>query len=323
VFVVGSEGILDSVTNTRTLIDAAFRRRNECNPGVDFLFDRTHKTWEIPCGHTTLSVGHRTLIMGILNVTPDSFSDGGCFTDPDEAVKHALHMLVEGADIIDVGGESTRPGATPVDADEELRRVLPVIAEIRRRAPEAIISIDTYKAAVADAALDAGANIINDVWGLMKDLEMAAVAARRNVPVVVMHNQEGTLYKNLVHDVIAALRRSIRRAVEAGLPPEMIIIDPGIGFGKTAVQNLDLLKELQALQVLGRPILLGTSRKSTIGKVLGGVPVEERLEGTAATVALGIAAGADIVRVHDVKAMKRIAMMTDAIVRPGRGGFTG
>lgn len=285
------------------------------------MFERSTKTWSIPCGPATLELGRRTCIMGILNVTPDSFSDGGRYAAIAPAIERALEMRAEGADILDVGGESTRPGSQTVDADEELRRIIPVIRGIRAAAPDAIISIDTYKAVVAEAALQAGANLINDVWGLLKDPEIAGVAAKYQAPTVVMHNQEGTRYRELIHDIIASLRRSIRLAAAAGLPPDLLMIDPGIGFGKTVTQNLEVLRDLNELSVLGRPVLLGTSRKSTIGKVLGGLPVEERLEGTAATVALGIAAGADIVRVHDVKYMKRVALMTDAIVRPGRGGF--
>lgn len=287
------------------------------------MHDRIWKTWKLPCGPTTLELGRRTYVMGILNVTPDSFSDGGLYLSPQQAVVHARAMLAEGADILDVGGESTRPGHTPVPADEELRRVVPVIEAIRRQVPNAVISIDTYKAVVAEAALAAGANIINDVWGLLKDPHLATVAAKYQVPTVVMHNQESTEYKEIIHDIIASLRRSIRAAVAAGLPPDLVVVDPGIGFGKTAVQNLDVMKNLRKFQVLGRPILLGTSRKSTIGKVLGGLPAHERVEGTAASVALGIAQGAEIVRVHDVKAMKRVAMMTDAIIRPDHGGFEG
>lgn len=259
--------------------------------------------------------------MGILNVTPDSFSDGGLFIDVEKAVGHALEMLEEGADIIDVGGESTRPGHTEVDVDTEISRVVPVIRGIRERAPGAVISIDTSKSKVAEAAIAAGATMINDVWGLLRDPDLARVAARHQTPTVVMHNQEGTHYAELIHDIIRSLRRSIRTAVAAGLPPELILIDPGIGFGKTVEQNLDVMRDLAELKVLGRPILLGTSRKSTIGKVLGGLPPHERVEGTAATVALGISRGADVVRVHDVRHMKRVAMMSDAIVRPGRGGF--
>jgi dihydropteroate synthase len=287
------------------------------------VHERAVKTWTIPCGPTALTLGHRTHIMGILNVTPDSFSDGGQFLDVARAVARTLEMVAEGADIIDVGGESTRPGHTPVDAEEEIRRVVPVIRAIRAAAPAAVISIDSFKARVVEAALEAGANIINDVWGLLHDPDMARVAARFQAPTIVMHNQEGTHYEDLVHDVIRSLRRSIRTAVAAGLPPELIMIDPGIGFGKTPMQNLDLMRDMAELKVLGRPILLATSRKGTIGKVLGGLPPQERVEGTAATVAIGIANGADIVRVHDVQHMKRVAMMTDAIVRPGRGGFQG
>jgi dihydropteroate synthase len=285
------------------------------------VFERTFKSWTLPCGSQTLTIGQRTLVMGILNVTPDSFSDGGQYNDIDRAVARALEMLAEGADIIDVGGESTRPGHTPVDAEEELARVIPVVRAIRQAAPQAVISVDTYKARVAEAAIQAGANMINDVWGFLREPELARVCARHQVPAVLMHNQEGTVYQDLIHDIIRSLRRSIRIGVAAGLPPELMIIDPGFGFGKTPAQNLDTLKYLHELQVLGRPILIGTSRKSTIGKVLGGVPVSERLEGTAATVAIGIAHGADIIRVHDVKAMKRVAMVADAIVRPERGGF--
>jgi len=264
-----------------------------------------------------LTVGERTLVMGILNVTPDSFSDGGRWTDPDRAVERAVTMLQEGADIIDVGGESTRPGHTPVSAEEELRRLLPVVRALRQAVPHMVISVDTYKASVARAALEAGANIINDIWGLSRDPDMARVAAEFQAPVVVMHNQEGTSYQDLMGDIIRFLERSIETAAAAGLPRELVIVDPGFGFGKTTAQNLRVVNELSALQVLDAPILLGPSRKRAIGEVLGGLPVDERLEGTAATVAIGIARGADIIRVHDVKAMKRVAMMTDALVRPG------
>lgn len=272
---------------------------------------------QIPCGPTVLTVGERTLVMGILNVTPDSFSDGGRWTDPDRAVERAVTMLQEGADIIDVGGESTRPGHTPVSAEEELRRLLPVVRALRQAVPHMVISVDTYKASVARAALEAGANIINDIWGLSRDPDMARVAAEFQAPVVVMHNQEGTSYQDLMGDIIRFLERSIETAAAAGLPRELVIVDPGFGFGKTTAQNLRVVNELSALQVLDAPILLGPSRKRAIGEVLGGLPVDERLEGTAATVAIGIAQGADIIRVHDVKAMKRVAMMTDALVRPG------
>jgi dihydropteroate synthase len=287
------------------------------------LVDPGSKSWSIPCGERTLHLGDRTVVMGILNVTPDSFSDGGQYVDLQTAVLHALRMKAEGAEILDIGGESTRPGHTPVSEDEELARVVPVIRAVRSALPSVIISVDTYKAGVAAAALEAGADIINDVWGMQLDRNMAVVAAKYGAPVIVMHNQEEPVYHDLIHDLVAFFRRSIRMAVDAGLPPERIIIDPGFGFGKTAIQNLELLRRMSELKLLGRPILLGTSRKSTIGKVLGDLPPQERLEGTAATVAIGIQNGAEIVRVHDVQAIKRVAQMTDAIVRPGRGGFAG
>jgi dihydropteroate synthase len=287
------------------------------------LVDPGSKIWSIPCGERTLQLGDRTVVMGILNVTPDSFSDGGKYVDLQTAVFRALTMKAEGAEIIDIGGESTRPGHTPVDEEEELARVIPVIQAVRAALPSVLISIDTYKARVAEAALQAGADIVNDVWGLQRDRHMAAVAAKYGAPVIVMHNQEEPVYHDLIHDLVAFFRRSIRMAVDVGLPPDRIIIDPGFGFGKTPIQNLELLRRMGELKVLGRPILLGTSRKSTIGKVLGGLPPQDRVEGTAATVAIGIQNGAEIVRVHDVQVMKRVAQMTDAIVRPGRGGFTG
>ncbi|HLO04645.1 MAG TPA: dihydropteroate synthase [Symbiobacteriaceae bacterium] len=287
------------------------------------LVDPGRKTWSIPCGERTLHLGDRTVVMGILNVTPDSFSDGGQFVDLQTAVLHALRMKAEGAEIIDIGGESTRPGYTQVDDDEEIARVVPVIQAVRAALPDVLISIDTYKASVAEAALQAGADLINDIWGLQYDRLMAAVAAKYGAPVVVMHNQAEPVYHDLIHDMVAFFRRSIRLAVEAGVTPDRIIIDPGFGFGKTPVQNLELLRRMSELKLLGRPILLGTSRKSTIGKVLGDLPPQERVEGTAATVAIGIQNGAEIVRVHDVQEMKRVAQMTDAIVRPGRGGFVG
>ena len=279
------------------------------------------KRWHIPCGPVALELGLRTQIMGILNVTPDSFSDGGRYVDPQQAVAHGLAMLADGADIIDIGGESTRPGHVPVDPDEELRRVMPTIRALRAAAPRVLISIDSSRAVVADAALAAGANMINDQWGLQRDPAMAGVAAKHQAPTIVMHNQQGTEYSDLMGDIIRFLKESLRIAEAAGLPPELVIVDPGVGFGKTAEQNLDVIRDLDKLRVLGRPILLGTSRKGTIGKVLGGLPANDRVEGTAATVSIGIDRGAEIVRVHDVKQIKRVAVMTDALVRPGRGGF--
>lgn len=269
----------------------------------------------IPCGPISLEVGRRTLVMGILNITPDSFSDGGRFGDAAEAVEAARSMVADGADILDVGGESTRPGAPVIPAEEELHRVIPVIERIRLQLPQVPISIDTYKAAVAERAITAGATMINDVWGLQQDPDLAYVAARHGVPVVVMHRQESIEYTDLMGDITEALRRSIATAVRAGLPEEMVIIDPGWGaFGKTSAQSLEMLRRLREFRVLGRPLLIGTSRKSPIGKVLN-QPVAGRLEGTAATVALAIANGADIVRVHDVREMVQVARMTDAVVR--------
>ncbi len=267
----------------------------------------------LSCREYSLPVGERTLIMGILNVTPDSFSDGGRYVDPEKAVERAREMVAQGADIIDVGAESTRPGHTPVGAEEELRRLTPVVRRLVREL-DVPISVDTMKARVAKAMLEEGVHIINDVWGLQRDPDMARVAAEYNTPVVVMHNKEKAVYKSLMGEILSFFRKSFEIAVRAGLREENLVIDPGFGFGKTAEQNLVVLGRLGELKVLGRPILLGTSRKSTIGKVLD-LPVEERVEGTAATVAVGIVNGANIVRVHDVKEMTRVARMTDAILR--------
>ena len=257
--------------------------------------------------------GERTYLMGIINVTPDSFSGDGLADDLDAALAQALRFQDEGADILDVGGESTRPGHAPVDEDEELRRVIPLIERLAASVTTPI-SVDTYKASVARRALAAGATMVNDIWGLRRDPEMAGVVAEAGVPVVVMHNQEAPIYKDVVADVMAILRESLRRAEAAGIPRGQVIVDPGIGFAKRPEHSLELLRRLGELRALGCPILVGTSRKSSIGTVLG-LPVEERLEGTAATVAIAIANGADMVRVHDVQAMVRVARMSDAIVR--------
>jgi dihydropteroate synthase len=259
--------------------------------------------------------------MGILNVTPDSFSDGGRFLDRDAAVRHALAMARDGADIIDVGGESTRPGGEPVSVEEEIVRVVPVISELAARI-ERPISIDTYKSATAAAALDAGASMINDISGMAFDPEMRKLAAARRCPVILMHikgtprdMQKNPTYDDVIGEITHYLRQRILEAVQAGVDERMIIIDPGIGFGKAVRHNLEILRRLGELRSLGRPILVGVSRKSTIGQVLGGLPPEERLEGTAAAVAISIAGGASMVRVHDVKEMVRVARMTDAILR--------
>lgn len=267
----------------------------------------------LDCRGYRLAWGERTLVMGILNVTPDSFSDGGRYLDPGRAVQHAWEMVEQGADIIDVGGESTRPGATPVDAAEELRRLMPVLERLVADGLPVPISVDTYRAGTAREALACGAHMINDVWGLKADPDLAEVAAASGAPIILMHNQHGTKYRDLMGDIIASLRQSVELAVQRGVPREQIVVDPGIGFGKDTAQNLQVLKHLRRLQVLGCPVLLGTSRKSVIGNTLG-LPVEDRLEGTAATVAWSIAQGADIVRVHDVKEMVRVARMVDAII---------
>ncbi len=256
--------------------------------------------------------------MGVVNVTSDSFSGDGTGDDVDRAVGQAVRFDEWGADIIDVGGESTRPpsiysGAKPVSLEEELSRVVPVI-EAMVAAVHVPISIDTYKARVAEKAITAGASMVNDVWALQRDPDIAGVVAESGLPVVLMHNQQGTDYDDLVPDVITRLRELVRAGVEAGIREENIVVDPGMGFGKDAEQNLEIMRRFDEFDELGRPILVGMSRKSTIGYVLD-LPVDERLEGTAATVALSIARGADIVRVHDVKEMVRVARMSDAIVR--------
>lgn len=271
------------------------------------------RTRKLDCRGKVLSLGERTLIMGILNVTPDSFSDGGRFNDLDRALEHARRLVADGADIIDLGGESTRPGHTPVGLEEELRRVMPVL-ELLVKEIEVPISVDTFKAEVARQALEMGAHIINDQWALRADPEMASVAARYDAPVIIMHNQQGTDYQELMGDMVRYFRESIAIAEQSGLSREKIIIDPGIGFGKTLEQNLETMRRLRELGCLGLPVLLGTSRKSLIAKTLN-LPPEQRAEGTAATVTLGITHGADIVRVHDVKEMARVARMTDAMVR--------
>ncbi len=262
--------------------------------------------------------GERTYVMGVINVTPDSFSNDGVGKDVDEALRLAEQFQEDGADIIDVGGESTRPPgiyaqSEPVSTEEELDRVLPMIESIRRET-NLPVSIDTYKAEVAQAAIEAGALMINDVWALQRDPDMLRVAASAGVPVVLMHNQVGTDYDDLVPDVIEGLRRRVDKALLGGVKRENIIVDPGMGFGKSAEQNLEILRRLDEFRELELPLLVGMSRKSTIGYVLG-LPVEDRVEGTAATVALSIAGGADIVRVHDVKEMARVARMTDAVAR--------
>ena len=268
------------------------------------------------CGGREFVWGSRTYVMGVVNVTPDSFSGDGLAGRVDDAVEQAVSFEAEGADIIDVGAESTRPGHAPVSVEEELSRLLPVLEGIVK-AVSIPVSVDTYKPEVARRAVESGASMLNDVWGPRVGEGMASVAAETGLPLVLMHNQDGTKYDNVVPDVCESLRQAARTAEEAGVRRERIILDPGIGFGKTADHNLEILNRLDMLKELGYPLLVGTSRKSTIGLVLD-LPVEERLEGTAATVALAIAGGADIVRVHDVREMTRVARMSDAIVRGWR-----
>ena len=274
-------------------------------------------------GERRLDWGQQTYVMGIVNVTPDSFAGDGLVEETltqdaiiQRAVTQAQRFVEDGAILIDVGGESTRPQAAPIPSEQELARVVPVVRALYDTLPkEVMISIDTYKEVVARQALDAGACMINDIWALRRDPNMAALASERGVPVVLMANMRSYHKREIVSDVVRFLAGSIDLALAAGVAWERIIIDPGIGFGKTPEENLTLLRRLGELRALGRPILLGTSRKSTIGLVLGGVPTSERLEGTAATVALGIAQGADIVRVHDVHEMVRVVRMSDAIIR--------
>jgi dihydropteroate synthase len=264
------------------------------------------------CGKTTFSWGGRTYVMGIINVSPDSFSGDG-LSSVDAAVAQAQRFVAEGVDILDVGGESTRPNSAPMTVDEELRRVIPVLERLAGKV-KVPLSVDTYKFEVARRALEAGAEMINDIWGLKREPRLAELAADRGVPVILMSNQRDRPVRNIVPAVLSNLKRAVDLALDAGVPWENIIIDPGIGFGKTLEQNLELVRRLGELKVLGRPVLLGTSRKSMIGLVLN-LPAEERLEGTAASIAIGIARGADMVRVHDVKEMMRVCRMSDAIIR--------
>jgi len=275
----------------------------------------------------TLVLGKRTLIMGVLNVTPDSFSDGNKFYAEEEAIAHALKMESAGADLIDIGAESTRPGSEGIPAEEELRRLLPVFGGLRRllKIP---ISIDTQKAEVAEAALDAGAEIINDISGLRNDPRIAEVAARRRVPLILMHMrgeprtmQKGPLARDVMKDVVQGLRRSVEIARKAGVAKSQIILDPGIGFGKSYAQNYEVLRKLPQLAKLGYPLLVGTSRKAFLGATLARdgkpAPAEERIWGTAATVTASILNGAHIVRVHDVAEMVQVARVADCLMNPG------
>ena len=263
-------------------------------------------------GNKEFKLGERTYVMGILNATPDSFSDGGKFNEVELALKRVEEMISQGADIIDVGGESTRPGFTVVEADDEINRVVPVIKAIKEKF-DITVSIDTYKAKTAEAAIKAGADIINDVWGFKNDKDMAAVAAKYDVQCILMHNREDKPYENLMEEVKSDLEESIKIAMDAGVKKENIILDPGIGFAKTYEENLMVMKNLKEIRDLGYPVLLGTSRKSMIGNALN-LPVDQRVEGTVATTVMGIMAGCEFVRVHDVLENKRACVMTDTIL---------
>lgn len=271
----------------------------------------------IPFPGGSLVLGPRTLVMGILNITPDSFSDGGAWIDPDRAVRHARAMVRAGADLIDIGGESTRPGSLPVSAETEMKRILPVITHLARE--KILVSVDTSKASVARAAVRAGARLLNDVTALRGDPKMARTAARARVPVILMHMkgtprdmQRSPGYEDVVREISAFFREILRNALRAGIERDKIILDPGIGFGKSPEHNLEILRRLDEFRSLGCPLAIGTSRKSFIGRALGR-PVNDRVCGTAATVAAAILRGASIVRVHDVREMSDVARMTDLL----------
>ncbi len=264
------------------------------------------------------SWGEKTYVMGILNVTPDSFSDGGKYNQVDNAVTHALKMIEEGADIIDVGGESTRPGHTEISVDEEIKRVVPIIRAIREKTAHPI-SIDTYRAKTARAALEVGADMLNDIWGLQREPQIADVAAEYDVPVVIMHNQYGTEYDgDIIENMFRFFKKSIEIAHKAGIKNNKIILDVGIGFGKTPQQNIEVLSRMSEFKSMGYPLFLGASRKSVIGHILD-LPVDQRVEGTIATSVLAVSYGFDIVRVHDIEQNVRALRVADAIVRCKNG----
>lgn len=264
-------------------------------------------------GNKEFNLGERTFVMGILNVTPDSFSDGGRFNEVEAAIERVKQMIEDGADIIDVGGESTRPNFDVVSEEEEIKRVVPIIKAIKKNF-HIPVSIDTYKSATAEEAIKAGADLINDIWGFKYDKEIAKVVAKYNVPCILMHNRENKPYNNLIKDIILDLCESIDIALEAGVKRENIILDPGIGFAKTYEENLIVMNNIDKIKALELPILLGTSRKSMIGLTLD-LPVDKRVEGTLATTVLGITKGCEFVRVHDVLENKRACVMTDAMIR--------
>ena len=318
--------LLDAATRLETFGDATAKAAAaELSITLDRY--RGRRVGALRCGSHTLEWGKRTYVMGIINVTPDSFSGDGIGANVNAALAQALRFVEEGVDILDVGGESTRPGSETVSDEEEIARVVPVIERLAK-VVSVPISVDSYKVEVVRRALDAGASIINDIWGLRHDPELATLAAERGVPIILMHNRRALAsktelgghfrqveYHDLMEEVIDGLRESVDVALERGVKWENMIVDPGIGFGKTPQHNLVVMRRLRELRSLGRPILMGTSRKSVIGLTLG-VAMEDRVEGTGATVAASIFNGADIVRVHDVKEMVRVSRMTDAIIRP-------
>ena len=263
-------------------------------------------------GKKEFDTEHKTYIMGILNITPDSFSDGGKFLRPDKALKHAEKMISEGADIIDIGGESTRPGYTVISEEEEIARTAPVIEGVKKNF-DLPISVDTCKSRVAKAAIEAGADMVNDIWGLRYDKDMASLIAETGVSCCLMHNRDNTDYRNIIEEIKQELAQSVHLAECAGIPSERILLDPGVGFGKTYEQNLTVIRHLDALRELSFPVLLGTSRKSVIGLTLD-LPVDERIEGTIATTVLAVQKGCAFVRVHDVKEKLRAIRMTEAIL---------
>ncbi len=270
-------------------------------------------------GNREFDTEHKTYIMGILNVTPDSFSDGGRFNKPDAALRHTEEMIADGADIIDVGGESTRPGHTQITDEEEIARTAPVIEAIKSHF-DVPVSIDTYKGAVAEAALQAGADLTNDIWGFQYDPKVAELTARYGAACCLMHNRKEPVYENFLEDFLADMKACVKTAREAGVPDDRIILDPGVGFGKTYERNLEIIHHVDVLHRLGFPILLGTSRKSVIGLALD-LPADQRVEGTVATSVIGVMKGCAFVRVHDVKENYRAIRMTEAIL--GSGGKHG
>ena len=263
-------------------------------------------------GNRTFDIERKTYLMGILNVTPDSFSDGGQFNRLDAALRRAEEMVSEGADVIDIGGESTRPGHTPISDREEIDRIAPAVEAVKARF-DVPVSIDTYKSSVAEAALQAGADLVNDIWGFRHDPEMATVTVRYNAACCLMHNRHEAVYRDLLEDMLADLQGSVDLALEAGIPKDRILVDPGVGFGKTYEMNLEVLRRLEEFRRLGLPVLLGASRKSVIGLTLD-LPATERLEGTLATTVLAVLKGCAFVRVHDVKENRRVVQMTEAIL---------